>query len=196
MAKQRIHPFQHAIGYSVFQLIGFVVNHRPVEAEDFDQEHFEQPVATKNVQGQLFAAVGEANTASRLVLHQAGIGQGFDHRSGGAGHDVHRGCQFSHRDHLPSTCALLEVKVLQIIFDGTGGHGCGSEFGMLSISRGETQNESRARIRKRAEITLDAVSIANAKLDVVLGIKPGGWIERITFDENAAHGIKGRKSLI
>ena len=58
------------------------------------------------------------------------------------------------------------------------------------------QNESSDRISKRAEISLDAIAIANAKLDVVLGVKPGGGIEWIAFDENTADGIEGPQTLI
>jgi hypothetical protein len=52
-------------------------------------------------------------------------------------------------------------------------------------------SESRARIGQRTEISLDAVAVANAKLDVVFGVEPGCGIQRIAFDENTAHGIEG-----
>ena len=76
------------------------MNLRPVEAEDFDQEHFDEAVAAKHVQGQLRAGAGQPSPAARLVFHQPGIGEGFDHCRYRAGDHAHHRCQLAHGDQL------------------------------------------------------------------------------------------------
>jgi len=80
-------------------------------------------MAAEDVEGELLTAAGEFYAAARLVDDQAGIGESFHHRGGGSRYDAHGGCEAAHRDHrVGAGGALLEVKLLEVVFDGAGGH--------------------------------------------------------------------------
>lgn len=138
VAQEGIDALEDAIGDGVLQGVGFFVDDGPVETKDADEEEFHEAMAAEDVEGELLAAVGEADAAARFVLDQAGIGQGFDHRGGGAGDDAHDRSQAAHGHHLAIPAALLQINLLEVIFDGAGGHGWDPP---ANHSKGYSQND-------------------------------------------------------
>jgi len=47
--------FKDFVGDRVFEVLGFVVDFGPVQAEDLDEEELDEAVAAEDVEGQLFA---------------------------------------------------------------------------------------------------------------------------------------------
>jgi hypothetical protein len=122
VAEEIVDFFQDMIGDGVLEHVGFVVDFGPIEFEDADEEEFEEAMAAEDVEGELLAAVGEFGAASRFVLDEAGIGQGLDHGSCGSGDYAHGGGEFAHGDDLSPAGALLQIKLLEIVFHGAGRH--------------------------------------------------------------------------
>jgi hypothetical protein len=106
----------------VLEVFGLVVDFGPVEAEDFDEEELEEAVAAEDVEGELFAGLGEADTGAGLVVDEVGLGEGLDHGGEGSGGDGHGGGELAHRDEIVIDRLLFEVDLLEVIFDGAAGH--------------------------------------------------------------------------
>jgi len=124
VAEVFVDALEDFFGDGVFEVVGFVVDFGPVEAEHFDEEEFDEAVAAKDVEGELFAAAGESDAAARFVGDESGVGEGLDHGGGGAGDDVHESGEAAHGDGVfGGGVLLLEVEVLEVVFDGFAGHG-------------------------------------------------------------------------
>ncbi len=71
MAEEGVDAVDDAIGDGVLECVGFFMYDGPVEAEDFDQEQFDEAMASQHVERQLLAAAGEAHAGAGFVFHQA-----------------------------------------------------------------------------------------------------------------------------
>jgi hypothetical protein len=121
MAEESVDAFEDVVRDRVFESVGLGMHERPVEAEVFDKEQFDQAMAAQHMEGKLFAARGEADPGAGFIFYESGVGQRLDHGGRGARDDAHRVCQPSHRDGRLAA-ALFGVDLLDVVFDGAGGH--------------------------------------------------------------------------
>ena len=66
---------------------------------------------------------GESDAGAGGVADEAGIGERLDHGGGSSGNDVHEVGEAAHGDHGAFGGMLLEIKLFEVVFDGTAGHG-------------------------------------------------------------------------
>ena len=58
MPENCIHPLQDLIRNRMLQRVGFIVNDRPIQAQNLNKKKLHQSMPAKNVKGQLLAATG------------------------------------------------------------------------------------------------------------------------------------------
>lgn len=80
-------------------------------------------MTAEDVQGQLFAAARQFDASAGFVSDESGIGQSLDHGGDGAGHDTHGIGKAAHGDEIAGGVLLLQIELLEVIFNGDAGHG-------------------------------------------------------------------------
>jgi hypothetical protein len=124
---------EHAIGDGVLEGFRLFVNFGPIEPEHSHEEEFDEAVSPQNAERELLALIGKTDAPAGLVLGEPRGGERLDHGSRRPGNDAHGGRQPSHQDHLALGCALLEVELLDVVFDGAGAHARSSSVVRKSV---------------------------------------------------------------
>ncbi len=123
VAEHLVDAFDHPLGDRVLELVGLVVDLRPVEAEHPHQEELDQTMPPYDVDREMSSRIGEAHAAVGLVLDQTAIGQRLDHRGDRARRDPERVRQCPRGDAMARVALLLEQDLLEVVLHGRGRHG-------------------------------------------------------------------------
>jgi hypothetical protein len=121
-AQDLIDAFEHALRDDVFQFLGLLVDLGPVQAKHLHEEHLNESVPAQHVQRQLLATPRQPDPGTRLVIHEPGICECFNHNRRRARDHAHEGCQPAHGNQAAGMRLLLQVDLLEVILDGGAWH--------------------------------------------------------------------------